>query len=324
MFRTSSHAPVPVHAETGAESPLELIDHEEDLLGEAHGFGCFLFDLEGRLVLRDGMTWLYTTQLSRDKWESWVRPFDLSSLSSGRPKRVLTPTSGEGRAVLHHVIAVADDLFVGFYCNGVGLGAAIAADPASEFASDTSFVFGPAVGWETRGGSTDGWSLEANGAHVLCEDTADATVFWQGYDSYREDGRLGDLGWAKIEVDKRRRRVTLLNRHHHNPLPFRRPDWCCVRCGGNLSSDIRIRGKRAYFYYIRPNTSEVLIGLTLSDDPLFMESGEHFIVDKVRGDEIVAEKFQALQQGDTLLLFYENRLKDDSWRTGLRRYRVRP
>lgn len=304
-------------------SPVELIDHEEDLLEEAHGFGGFLFDLEGRLIVEDHKAWLYTTRLSGGKWESWAWPFDLSSMRSGRPSRVLAPATGEARAVLHHVVALGDDLVVGFYCNGVGLGAAVAAAPDSEFVSDRSFVFEPDIGWETRGGSVDGWSLEANGAYVLCEDNADATVFWLGYDSYREDGRLGDLGWAKVRVDKRIRRVTLLHRHQDNPLAFRHPDWCCARCGGNLSSDIRIRGKRAYFYYLRPDVSEAFIGLALSDDPLFIHGTEHYIVDRMLGEEVVAEKFQAFWKDGRLLLFYESKLKDGTWRTGLRRYEIR-
>jgi len=36
----------------------------------------------------------------------------------------------------------------------------------------------------------------------------------------------------------------------------------------------------------------------------------------------VAEKFEALQFGDRLHLFYESMLKDQSWRTGVRTYRL--
>ncbi|MEO6626454.1 MAG: hypothetical protein ABIN37_16740 [Burkholderiaceae bacterium] len=304
-------------------SPLVLVEHTADILGEAHGFGGFLFDRYGRIVSEDGATWLYTTRIAEGKWESWVRPFDLATLQAGAARRVLVPAAEHDRAVLHHIVAIAQGCIVGFYCNGIGVSAGTASAPDAEFVPDTGFVLEPEVGWETRGGSVDGWSLESNGAYVLCDDTPDATVFWQGYDSYRKDGRLGDLGWAKVRVDKRTRRVELLGRHPDNPLAFRSPEWLCARCGGNLSSDVTISGKRAFVYYLRPNTSESFVGLALSDDPLFCHAVDHLIVDTVLDEETVIEKFQSVQIDGNLMLFYESRLTDGSWRTGLRRYRVR-
>ncbi|MBA3518921.1 MAG: hypothetical protein H0T75_15070 [Rhizobiales bacterium] len=304
-------------------SPLVLIEHIADILGEAHGFGGFLFDRRGRLIVKDGVTWLYTTRTSGGRWESWVRPFNPNTLQPGPARRVLLPSAGHDRAVLHHVVAIADDFIVGFFCDGVGVGAAIASAPDADFVHDPTFVLQPEIGWETRGGSVEGWSLESNGAYVLCEDTADETVFWQGYDSYRKDGRLGDLGWAKVRVDKKTRRVKLLGRHPDNPLAFRNPEWLCARCGGNLSSDVMIAGKRTFFFYLRPNTSEMFIGLALSDDPLFFQNVSHYIVDTILDEETVAEKFQAVQTDDELLIFYESRSTDGSWRTGLRCYRIR-
>lgn len=304
-------------------SPLLLLDHTADILGEPHGFGGFLFDRDGRLITKDGLAWLYTTRITGGKWESWVRSFDPNTLRSGTARRVLLPAAGHDRAVLHHIVAVTDDLIVGFFCDGIGVGAAIATAPNADFTHDPTFVLRPEVSWETRGAGVDGWSLESNGAYVLCEDTPAETVFWQGYDSYRKDGRLGDLGWAKVRVDKKTRRVELLGRHPDNPLSFRNPEWLCARCGGNLSSDVMIAGKRAFFYYFRPNTSEVFVGLALSDDPLFFDNVSHCITDTVLDEETVAEKFQAVPIDDALLIFYESRFGDGSWRTGLRRYKTR-
>lgn len=305
------------------DSPLVLIDHIPDLLGEEHGFGGFLFDLQGRLLIRDGLAWLYTTSLAGGAWESWARPFDLSTLRPGPKRRVLVPAFGDDRAVLHHIIAVADDLIVGLYCDGLGVRAAVARKPDAEFVPDPDFLLRPEPGWETRGGGIEGCALEANGAHVLCEDTAEATVFWQGYDSYRRQERLGDLGWVRIRLDKVTRRVELLGRHPSNPLAFRHSDWLCARCGGNLGSDVTINGKRPFFYYIRPNLSEAYIGLSLSADPFFLSGLDHHIIGSVLGEETVLEKFEAIIQGNEILLFYESRFRDGSWHTGLRQYRTR-
>lgn len=307
-------------------SPLRRVEHRQDILGgEPHGFGCLLFDLDGRLVLRDGLTWLYTCRPNGEGWESWARPFDPVTLADGPPVRVLTPAPGEERAVLHHVIALAEDLLVGFYCTGRGVRAAVASAPGASFRPDPDFALDPEVGWETRGGSVDGWSLESNGAHVPCDDAGDGPEFWLGYDSYRREGRLGDLGWAGVRVDPVARRIELTSRHPRNPLPFRAPAWRCARCGGNLAGDVRVRGKRGFFYYIRPDDSpDMFIGLALSDDPLFQRDSEHFIVDRLAGDEEVAEKFQALCHDGTLHLFYENRLNDGTWRTAFRRYAMHP
>jgi hypothetical protein len=321
MAISSTQQPLAAGLVIDPGSPLVLIDHNADVLGEAHGFGGFLFDRVGRPVIEGGGTWLYTTQIIEDKWESWVRRFDLNTLRPGPARRILLPSAGHDRAVLHHVVAIADDFILGLYCDGIGISAAIAIAPDADFVRDASFLFQPEVGWETRGDTAEGWSLECNGAYVLCEDTADETVFWQGYDSYRRDGRLGDLGWAKVRVDKRTRQVELLERHPDNPLAFRNPEWPCARCGGNLSSDVRIGGKRAFFYYLRPDTSEMFIGLALSDDPLFFHDVSHYVVDTVLDEETVAEKFQAMQSPDALFLFYESRFKDGSWRTGVRRYK---
>jgi hypothetical protein len=121
------------------------------LLGEAHGFGGFLFDRAGRLVVNEGKAWLYTTQIVEGQWESWVRTFDVNTLRAGPARRGLVPVAGHDRAVLHHVVAIADDLVVGFYCDGIGISAGIATAPDADFIRDPTFVFRPEAGWERRG-----------------------------------------------------------------------------------------------------------------------------------------------------------------------------
>ena len=133
------------------DSPLILVDHIPDLLGEEHGFGGFLFDPQGRLLIHDGLAWLYTTSLAGGVWESSVRRFDLNTLQPGPKRRVMVPTPGDDRAVLHHIIAVAEDLIVGLYCDGLGVRAAVARKPDAEFVPDPDFLLRPEPGWETRG-----------------------------------------------------------------------------------------------------------------------------------------------------------------------------
>lgn len=305
-----------------AEARLTLTGYTADVLKEAHGFGGFLFDVHGQLVEADGWTWLYTTRLVDGRWESWARRFHLASLMAEPARLVLTPQPNRDRAVLHHIVAISSDLYVGFYCDGVGVSAALASTPDGDFVYDASFSLDPSIGWETRGGPVEGWSLESNGAFVPCFEDQSGVVFWQGYDSYRKDGGFGDLGWAKIRVDKRNRKVTLLERHAKNPLKFRRPEWLCARCGGNLDSRVTIDGKRPFFFYMRPARSELRIGLGLSTDPLFFEDVTVVPFDGLYGNESVAEKFEALAVGGELYLFYESMMTDRSWRTGLRTYRL--
>lgn len=307
------------------DSPLRLVEHVEDLLDEVHGFGSFLFNTKGEVVVKHGVTWLYTTILTDGKWESWVRPFDLKKMKAGPAQLVLVSTPEDRRgAVLHHVISIAPDFIVGFFSGGTGgVRAAIATAPDTDFKRDTTFKIDPIQGWETCGETPEGWVLEANGAFVKIHEDADSLIFWEGYDSYLAAHKLGDLAWAKIRVDKKTRFVSLVERHPENPLPFRDPSWSCARCGGNLSSNIRIDGRYAFFYYFRPfNSPDVFIALALSSEPFFQKDVEHFLVDHMRGQEEVTEKFQVIQQDNELLVFSENRFKDGSWRTGIRRFLI--
>lgn len=304
-------------------SPLVLVEYIPDLLGEAHGFGCLLFDTQGLPAIVDGSSWLYTTVEVEGLWQSWARPFDLTTLKAGPARRVLAPHAGSDSAVFHHVLAVAEDLYVGIFCDGPGIGAAIASSPEATFKPDPDFAVTVVPGWETRGGGTAGWTLECNGACVPIAESATSLTFWQGYDSYRAADFSGDLGWVGIHVDKESRRVHALDRHPGNPLPFRREGYSCARCGGNLAADLTIAGKRPYFYYTRPSMTQALLGLALSSDPLFQKAVEHHLLGTTLGEETVMEKFQAVQRGEDILLFHESRFRDGSWHTGLRRYRRR-
>ncbi len=233
------------------------------------------------------------------------------------------PVAGSDSAVLHHVLAVSEDLYVGIFCDGPGIGAATASAPDRPFVPDPGFAVLAQEGWETRNGRTQGWTLECNGAQVITGETRETLDFWQGYDSYRAADFSGDLGWFSVHVDKMKRQVRAMERHPANPLAFRAPDRSCARCGGNLAADITVNGKRAFFYYTRPSMTQALLGLSLSTDPLFLEDAEHHIIGTTLGEETVMEKFQAVKQGEDLLLFHESRFADGSWHTGLRRYRVR-
>ena len=309
----------PMFREAGA-SPLRLDFHVEDLLGEAQGFGSLLFDAEGRIVVENGKTWLYTTLHDGLRWTSWVRRLDLESRETSAPRLALEPGEWEDRAVLHHVFVAREGLVVGFYSNGRGLRAATASSPDGPFRPSPSFVLDPLPGWECRGEMVEGWSLEANGAYVPCAAGAGELVFWEGYDSYRRDGRLGDLGWARLKLDLETGGITLLERHAGNPLRFRPPGWACARCGGNLASGLRLRGHHGFFYYARPDTSSLVLALALSRDPLFQEIEEIHHLGGPLGREVLIEKFQAAALGETILLFYESQFDDGSWRTGLRGY----
>ena len=260
------------------ESPLELVEHMDDILGESHGFGSFLFNTKGQVVQENKMTWLYTTMLANGKWESWVRPFHITTMETGPAQRVLVSKPEDLRgAVFHHVIRISPELTVGFFSNGKSIRAAIASRPNSGFERDQTFMINPVEGWETCYESADEWALEANGAFVDIYEDDHTIIFWEGYDSYLATRKLGDLGWVELKIDKDKRCISQIGGHPQNPLPFRDPGWSCARCGGNLSSSVRIDGKYAFFYYFRPlNSPDVFIALALSKDPPFSEKCHSF------------------------------------------------
>lgn len=300
-----------------------LLEHREDLLGEPHGFGCLPFDSKGRLHALEGQTWLYSTFQEADgRWTSWVRRFDLGTLTAGPARRTLLPVEGEDRAVIHHVIVLAPQLVLALYTSGRGVRAAVATGPEATFRTVEGFHLLPALDWELAGRPAQDCSLEANGGHVLVREDATELVFWQNYDSYRPREFGGDIGWFLCRLDKRSGGLELLDRAG-GPLAFRPEAWPCARCGSALSSELSIGGRHAFFYYVRRNGQELRIALALSDDPLFRRVDETGLIGGPLGQEEVVEKFQALPSGaDEFLLFYESRFQDKSWHTGLRRYRL--
>ena len=304
------------------DAPLALVEFKADVLDEEHGFGGFLFDLSGLPVLSGNRGWLYSTRCEDGLWHSWVRRFDLLTHAWDSPQLVLSPAPGRDRAVLHHVLQLTHNHTVGFLCDGQGVTFATASAPSTVFEIQHDFALLPEPGWETRDGPVDDWSLEANGAHVLVQDSPNETLLWLGYDSYLRHGRMGDLGWAQVRLNKQTASATLLGRHPDNPLEFRAPEWACARCGGNLATGPIINGRFAFFFYVRPSEAECYIALALSPDPLFLRDVERFILDAVIGEEVVAEKFEAFIIASEVHLFYESKHRDGTWHTGYRRYRL--
>ena len=248
----ASDAKVSVNGIDGVR--LRRILHKQNLLAdpEHSAFGSLLYDLQGHLVLHAGSkTWLYTTSLfqppaggRRDwygKWISDVREFDARSLVA-EPKRVaLGLAQGDQWAVIHDVIEVNEQLFVAFYSSNVGVRAAVSAAPEGPFSSVAGFEIPVTEAWEKEGGHER--SLEANGAHVLVSQTAADAVLWLGYDSYHVDRTAGQLGWAKVRIDNAQRNVHLIEKARANPLPLLPPTYLAARCGGNLSTDLRLGGR---------------------------------------------------------------------------------
>jgi hypothetical protein len=299
---------------------LRLVEHVEDLLGEPHGFGSLLFDTSGRLSTRHGRTWLYTTTLEDGRWTSWSRPFNLATRQTGPARRILVPEGVDQATVVHHVMELQDGRALAFYSNGSGVRAALAGAPASHFTPLEGFALDATEPWETLGKSNRQVSLEANGAYVRIAETNGHLEFWEGYDSYHRHRKRGDLGWARMRFEKAASKLHLIERHRANPLHLRPAGWACARCGGNLASDVLIGGQHAFFYYLRPDVNQVLMAVSLSQDGLFQGPSTPWIFDRLRGREALAEKFQKIQLGKQMLLFYESKLTDGSWRTGLRNY----
>jgi hypothetical protein len=299
--------------------------HIQDVCGDDgdSGFGSLLFTTRGTLAVHDDTrTWLYVAERRADgPWASAVRSFDLDSGTVGAKTTVLSPAEDDRWAVLHHAIEVSDDLTVALYSNGHGLRAAYADRPDGPFTPDPEFLLLPGADWEHCVDRRSATSLEANGCYLSIEENDDHLVFWEGYDSYCPSELGGQLAWARLALDKRRRRMSLQRRHPGNPLSFLPPAHLCARCGGNLAGDVRIDGMHAYFYYTRPSRNDVTLHLALSRDPLFQHIDAIGRFDGPRGDEELVEKFQAYQRDGALYLIYESRLGNGSWRTGLRRYR---
>jgi hypothetical protein len=313
---------------------LERIRFEQDLLpgrGDA-GFGALLYDAEGAVVMHAGhKTWLYTTGLSGapphgrrtwyGKWVSYVRELDLETLASGSSKVALDLSGKDRWAVVHDVIRIGPRLFVAFYSASGGVRAATSDRPDAAFETARDFKLDVTDAWEKQGGKEQ--SLESNGAHILIDDSEAKATLWLGYDSYHVDRTAGQLGWAKIRIDKKSRVVRLLGKYPGNPLPMLRNGYIAARCGGNLASNIRLGGERAFFYYSRPDTQKIMLTVALSPDPLFRRVTRIVELEPPLGDEKVIEKFEAYMLDDELHIIYENELSSGRWGTGMRVYKIK-
>jgi hypothetical protein len=312
---------------------LERIRFEQNLLpdrGDA-GFGALLYGARGTVVMHAGhKTWLYTTGLSSPpppgrrnwygKWISYVRELDLDTLASG-PSKIALDLGGKDRwAVIHDVIEVGPNLFVAFYSANGGVRAAVSERPDAAFDTVRDFEVVVTDAWERQGGREQ--SLESNGAHVLIGDSEAEATLWLGYDSYHVDRTAGQLGWAKIRIDKKSRDVQLLGKYPGNPLPMLGNGYIAARCGGNLATDIRLGGERAFFYYSRPDTQKIMLTVALSPDPLFGRVSRIVELEPPLGDEKVIEKFEAYMLDDELHIIYENKLSSGRWGTGMRVYKI--
>ncbi len=311
---------------------LQLIHHDESLVpdrGHA-GFCALLFDTDGRLALEDGRTWLYTTGLFeapieglRDwygKWVSHARTFNPESLVSGEKELALGLAPADQWAVIHHAIKVEDDLYVVFYSTNKGVRAAVSSQPNTGFYTAPDFEITPTEPWELEGG--EGASLESAGGHVKIRENEDEFVFWLIYDSYNVNTRVGQLGWAKVRLDKHSRYLELIEKHPNNPLDLLPQGYLAARAGGNVGSDVKIDGKHTLFYFTRPDAATYNLMVALATDELFQNIVETVQIGGPLGTEEIIEKFEAYILDDILYIIYENRLADKTWQTGIRLYQI--
>jgi hypothetical protein len=306
-------------------NPMLLPDREHA------GFGSLLYDEKGELVLHDGnKTWLYTTGLfepptggQRDwygKWISYVREFNVKTLASGESKIALGLADADRWAVIHDVIKASPNLFVAFYSANGGVRAAVSDKPDHTFKAVHEFKIEVTEAWEREGGQVD--SLESTGAHVLIEETDRVLTLWLGYDSYHVDRTAGQLGWAKVRIDKKSGNVELIAKHPQNPLPMLPKNYIAARCGGNLATSIRLGGQYVFFYYSRPSKEKIMLTAALASDPLFQHVTNIVEIEPPLGDEKVIEKFESYMVDDELHIIYENQLSSGHWGTGMRIYRI--
>ena len=223
-------------------------------------------------------------------------------------------------AVIHDVIKVSATLYVAFYSTNGGVRAAVSGKPDGPFAAVADFKIGVTDAWERAGDESA--SLESNGAHVLIDESARDLTLWLGYDSYHVDQTAGQLGWAKVRIDKRSRSVQLVAKHPGNPLPMLPDNYIAARCGGNLAANVRLEDRHAFFYYTRPSKQKIMLTVALSPDPLFQAVTRIVELEPPLGDEKVIEKFESYVIGDRLHIIYENNLVSGHWGTGILIYQM--
>jgi hypothetical protein len=147
-------------------------------------------------------------------------------------------------------------------------------------------------------------------------------TLWLGYDSYHVDRTAGQLGWAKVRIDKSSRNVELMGKYQRNPLQMLPKNYLAARCGGNLATNIRFGNQYAFFYYLRPNREKIMLTLALSPDAMFSRVTKIVELEPPLGDEQVIEKFESYVLDDELHVIYENKLDSNHWGTGVRIYKI--
>ena len=240
----------------------------------------------------------------------------MRNFASGDKSVALSVSGAERWAIIHDVIQVSDHLFVAFYSAFGGVRAAVAERPQGPFSAVPGFQLAPTEDWEKAGGTPQ--SLESDGAHVWVREDAASLVLWLGYDSYHVDIGTGQLGWAKIAIDKNTGGVRLLEKHPRNPLALLPDRYLAARCGGNLSSDLRLAGQHVFLYYTRPTRARSFLTLALGCDPLFQNITRRVELEPALGDEKVIEKFESYFIDGTLHVIYESQLASGHWGTGMR------
>jgi hypothetical protein len=312
---------------------IERVRHEQRLLADGGhaGFGSLLYDARGHLVLHDrNKTWLYTVATVESltdgrsdwygKWITHVREFDVETLTCGEKRIALGLAYAEKWAIIHDVIAVDDLLYVAFYSAYDGVRAAISTKPDGPFNAQADFKIALSQEWERQGGPPE--SLESNGAHVLIDESDRDLTLWVGYDSYHVDLEAGQLGWAKVRIDKRARRVELLGKHPDNPLPLLPHSSIAARSGGNLGTAGVFGDVHAFLYYTRPTRESLVMTMAFSRDPLFQDVIETLVFEPPLGEETWVEKYESYWLGGKLHVIYENQLTSGHWGTGMRIYQV--
>lgn len=207
-----------------------------------------------------------------------------------------------------------------FYSTNGGIRAAVSERPDGPFEADPTFKISVTEAWEKDGGEKQ--SLESNGAHDLIAEDDGSVTLWEGYDSYHVDKTTGQLGWAKVRIDRAARTVQLMEKDPSSPLPLLPEGYIAARSGGNLATSNRAGGKYVFLYYTRPNQSKISLTVAVSSDPLFHTVDDIVELEPPLDNEKVIEKFESFTFKGELYVLYENQLLSGHWGTGLRIYKV--
>lgn len=304
----SSIAAADVQIQVGSVT-LEQVYQNDSLTGPQDHFGCLLFDPGGRLVRHDGnKTWMYTGAYVDSHWVSFVREFNLDTLQVGPRTLVLPAQSGDLWATVHTAIQVRPDLTLTFFSTSKVVKAAVGTAPHLPLSVDPDFLIAPSQGWEL------GAVIEADGGYVTTANTESALRMWLLYDTLAP-GSSGDNGWADVLFDKNTSRFSLMGKHPDNPIDLRLPGRVAARTGGNVETDLSFDGLYPLLYMSKPDSSTYMLGLALSEDPLFQSIQQN--VELLNGGRVI-EKFQSYWHDGKWHVIYETSFGGNDWRTGLR------